>query len=211
MVNTMMDVFKNNLVVIFSISVVGVITFIVFNGYILGGSSTYTAEQKELLARFVELSNIFDKKNTKTFEHLESIEQSAILDELISILEKLGINNIDKLNLLKKKKEELADTMESLKRVCDDLLNIEGTKDHCLSRLQDLTGMSLQEVMELNLPSSPPQDITENLILSLWQNYQNNKIKGQNYDIIWENLYDLKDSLNTDISNLVFDILKELV
>lgn len=211
MVNTMMDVLKNNFIVIFSISVVGVITFIVFKGTILGVSSTRTAEQLELVKRFVELCDAFEMPNDKPFEYLPSQEQSAIIDELISIAEKLGINNVDRLNLLNEKKEALAEAMESLKNLRDELAIIDGTKDHCLAMLQNLTGMSLQEVKNIGLPSRPPVTMLENQIWALCEHYQNNLAMGRYKDNLWENLEELKDNLNIDISNMVLDILKELV
>lgn len=106
----MMDISNYNLVVILTMGVVGVFTYVVYRNIMMVPT--------ELKNKLVELREIFKIQNDNSFHTLEPEEQQKILDDFITTLQQLNSNKANLLiNKLQEKKKMLAEAQEGITKL----------------------------------------------------------------------------------------------
>lgn len=219
--NTMMDVLNNSpqlgLVVILTLSVVGVFTFIVFRNRIFVPTDQ-NLNTVALKARLQELLDnfSFDKEfeTGEAFENFEPEEQDKVLDEMIRILEKIEPEKASRIiRSLQEKKEALAHAHYLLKDATTQVDDLELKKDLIYSELYNRTKISLYDATNSPLPIKPPfyapnDEHTNWTLLNSFKQYVQNVQNGHD---LWNTILETKDDLNSDISNLVAMIINELL
>jgi len=224
----MMDVLNNNLAIVITLSVVGVFTFIVFRNRIMVPTdqnqntvatdlnlNTVPVDLNKLKDRLHELGvKFFSIKSDKPFEHLEPKEKDEILAEIISLVEKIAPEKASTINsVLQEKREKLDDALKSFKDSTDEVEDIDIKRDLIFSELSDLTGISFDEAVNTPLPPRPALDATqeEKTNWMLLNNFKNYLQEGRDGNYILDVFLEAKDELNTEISNIVEYIIKELL
>jgi len=173
--------------------------------------NTVPADLSELKARLLELTGKVKTMGANPFEHLKSIEQDKILAEIISIIEKIAPEKASLINNLQEKKEALANAMYSFDNTFKLTEALQLKSDLIFRDLSAFINNHNKESMQalVNPPIISPE--TDAITWPLLKIFKTAQIDLENSHNLWLHFEEVKDALNSDISIIVTEIIKEFL